>query len=554
LRTYQNFKPNLLIGVFLFVFCLPLFSQEQTIDAGNIHGNFEIRGQYYRDDTLIGAPDVPEQVLFNGFLNLIYTRGKFETGLRYESYQNVLLGFSPNYKGNGIPYRYATYRGDNLEFTAGNFYEQFGNGQILRTYEERGLGIDNSIDGIRARYRVKGIQVTGLIGQQRFYFAKGPGIVRAADIDIDLNQSLEALSQNKNRFKLGLSAVSKYQDDENLSLTLPENVLSLGGRFSYYRSGFSLKGEYTYKYNDPSADNGYIYKDGQALFLSTSYSKKGLGITLSAHTLDNMFFRSDRNNRSIFNDLFINFIPALTKQHTYNLMATLYPYATQPRGEMAFQGDFIYKFKRKTPLGGKYGTTIQVNFSHITNLDTVVLNDENTTRLGYNANLFKPGKDKYFQDFNIEISKKLSKSLKVKGTYQNLVYNQDVIEGKPGVPNVLADVVVLDVLYNINSRNAVRTELQGLWTKQHEGDWATALVEYTYSPHWFIAVLDQYNYGNKVNSKQIHYVTASVGYIKDANRISFSYGRQRAGIFCVGGVCRVVPASNGFSVSITSSF
>lgn len=545
---------QLLFGGFL-VFCFFFSSaQEQKIDAGDIHGNFEMRGQYYRDDTLIGAPDVPEQFLFNGFLNLIYTRGKFETGIRYESYQNVLLGFSPNYQGNGIPYRYATYRGDNLEFTAGNFYEQFGNGQILRTYEERGLGIDNSIDGVRARYRLKGIQLTGLIGQQRFYFAKGAGIVRAADMDIDFNRTFEKLLLNKNRFHLGLSAVSKFQEDDNLNLTLPENVMALGGRFSYYRSGFSIKGEYTYKYNDPSADNGFIYKEGQALALSTSYSRKGLGITLSAHSLDNMFFRSDRNNRSIFNDLFINFIPALTKQHTYNLMATLYPYATQPRGEMAFQGDFIYKFKRKTPLGGKYGTTVQINFSHITNLDTVQLNDENTTRLGYRENLLQPGTNKYFQDFNIEISKKLTKSLKVKATYQNLFYNQDIIEGKPGVPNVLADVVVLDVLYNINKKNALRTELQGLWTEQHEGDWATAVLEYTYSPHWFVAVIDQFNYGNKNPDKQIHYVTASVGYIKDANRITFSYGRQRAGIFCVGGVCRVVPASNGFSLSITSSF
>jgi hypothetical protein len=33
-----------------------------------------------------------------------------------------------------------------------------------------------------------------------------------------------------------------------------------------------------------------------------------------------------------------------------------------------------------------------------------------------------------------------------------------------------------------------------------------------------------------------------------------SYGKQRAGIFCVGGVCRNVPASNGFAISITSSF
>ena len=46
----------------------------------------------------------------------------------------------------------------------------------------------------------------------------------------------------------------------------------------------------------------------------------------------------------------------------------------------------------------------------------------------------------------------------------------------------------------------------------------------------------------------------STGYTQGANRLSITYGKQRAGLFCVGGVCREVPASNGFSISLTSSF
>jgi hypothetical protein len=32
------------------------------------------------------------------------------------------------------------------------------------------------------------------------------------------------------------------------------------------------------------------------------------------------------------------------------------------------------------------------------------------------------------------------------------------------------------------------------------------------------------------------------------------YGKRRAGIFCIGGVCRAVPASNGIEINITSTF
>jgi hypothetical protein len=79
-------------------------------------------------------------------------------------------------------------------------------------------------------------------------------------------------------------------------------------------------------------------------------------------------------------------------------------------------------------------------------------------------------------------------------------------------------------------------------------------MEYTYAPHWYVAALDQYNYGNKHEDQQIHYYNISTGYNDAGTRISISYGRQRAGIFCVGGVCRLVPASNGVYMSITHSF
>ena len=37
---------------------------------------------------------------------------------------------------------------EDLDVTIG-FYEQYGSGMILRAYEERQLGIDNALDGIK---------------------------------------------------------------------------------------------------------------------------------------------------------------------------------------------------------------------------------------------------------------------------------------------------------------------------------------------------------------------------------------------------------------------
>ena len=87
-----------------------------------------------------------------------------------------------------------------------------------------------------------------------------------------------------------------------------------------------------------------------------------------------------------------------------------------------------------------------------------------------------------------------------------------------------------------------------------DGDWGMMLLEYTISPNWFFTVQDMYNLGNEIADDRLHYINLSAGYIKGANRFEIGYGKKREGIFCVGGVCKLVPSSNGFSLSISSSF
>lgn len=143
-----------------------------------------------------------------------------------------------------------------------------------------------------------------------------------------------------------------------------------------------------------------------------------------------MFYQSDRSAPTPF-DLNINFLPPLTKQHTYNLPATLYPYATQPNGEVSAQGEVFYRWKKGSKLGGKRGTKIAVNFSTAYALDTVHLGlaDDTTRRLGYSSKFFTPGKRQYFQDFNIELRKKVSDNWQFALTYLNLLYDIDIIQG-----------------------------------------------------------------------------------------------------------------------------
>lgn len=520
----------------------------QGLNNGEIHGNFQLDAQYYNPDSAIGAQPVPEKFLMNSFANLIYTNGDFSAGVRFESYLNTMLGFDPRYKGTGFPYKFATFNRDNFSITVGNYYEQFGSGMIFRSYEERGLGYDNAMEGVRVKYTLlKGIHIKGLIGKQRYYFDLGKGIVRGIDGEVALNELVTEFAEKKTKIFFGGSFVSKYEVDQDPIYVLPENVGAWAGRVKVNHGGWSFFSEYAHKINDPSSVNNYIYKKGGGLLVNTSYSQKGLGINLSGKVIDNMNFRSDRTAQN--NDLLINFLPALTRQHTYNLAATIYPYATQPNGEMAYQGDITYTIKKGSKLGGKYGTTVLVNYAAANGLDSTTL----ASGLGYKADYTKLGKV-YYKDFNVEIQKKVSKPLKFTLFYANFVYNKDVAQGKVNEGFVYANIEVLEFTYKFNDKHALRMELQGLQTRQDMGDWATIVAEYTISPNWFFSTVNQYNYGNPNEDSRLLYPIGQIGFIKNSTRVTLGYGRQRAGIFCIGGICRVVPASNGATISISSSF
>ena len=111
-----------------------------------------------------------------------------------------------------------------------------------------------------------------------------------------------------------------------------------------------------------------------------------------------------------------------------------------------------------------------------------------------------------------------------------------------------------ELSYKISDERSIRMEMQHLFTRQDQNSWAQGLIEYGAGEHWLLSVQDMYNYGNDIAAERFHYYNTSVVYIKNATRIQLGYGKQRAGIFCVGGVCRFVPASNGITLSITSSF
>jgi hypothetical protein len=93
-----------------------------------------------------------------------------------------------------------------------------------------------------------------------------------------------------------------------------------------------------------------------------------------------------------------------------------------------------------------------------------------------------------------------------------------------------------------------------MWADADKKNWAGGTVELNLNDKYSFYVWDMYNYGNDDPKKQTHYYNLGGAYRIGATRIAANYGRQRGGLVCVGGVCRFVPESTGFTLSISTAF
>lgn len=550
------------------------YNQEKQEDKGTLNGNIESTFQYLQADSIIGATLPPEKGLINTYMNAFYTYKGFKAGGRIESYAPRINGYPAVFSGTGIGMRYIGYANKLVDVTLGNFYEQFGNGLIFRAYENRALGYDNEMDGMKLIVRpYVGVTLKGVYGYQRQSFTDGKvdlaaGIVRGFDGEAHINEMVPFMKDKKFDVSIGGSFVSKYQKDDNDLLNLPENVGSYAGRLKMRYGKIFFDAEYAIKENDPSADNKYIYNNGHAALFNVGYSKKGLGIYFSGKSVDNMSYRSDRT-KELQMDL-INFLPSMNKTHTYNLVASLYPYATQLNGEIAYQGEIVYTLPKGSFLGGKYGTTINANYSTAYKPNQVANPNYpiDSTGIAYTCKPFDMSKELFWQDINVNITRKISKSFNIILSYFDIKLNNDVnVVTKEALGIIHAHIGVIELGYKLNKNHSFRLELQELITEKGEvtekypqgkgrdkGDWATALLEYNFFSKWSLGLMDQYNYGNPNSDARIHHVIGTLSFVHESTRFMLTAGRQRAGLFCVGGVCRNVPASNGITLTFTQSF
>ncbi len=543
----------------VFIFSLTTaYAQDKGVLSGNLQSNYSV----FLKDSLIGAtesasPQYGRQISSaETWLFVNYDIKGWHFAARYDLFNNSnLLNPSGAYTGQGLGFWQIKKSIGDLEITAGSFYDQFGSGAAFRAFENRLIGIDYAMEGVRVKYNVTdNLAVKAFTGKQKGAqvnrFETSPQVIKG----VNAEQSLR--SQDGGILNLGVSAVNRTLDENTMTDIVTQingqpledrfypkyNVYILNGYFNASYKDFAFNGEYNYKTEEAinnNAGNALINRDGSLLLGGISYSKRKLGKDKKAGLGVNLQYRRIENfpltvspfvNLALLQGVY-TYQPSLSRQASYRMLAR-YQAPAQFSGEQGIQAEVIYSFSKKT--------NITLNYSDIQDLNGQRLFDEKFVQLEH----------------------KISKKWKGKVGVQMVTYNQAVYEGKD--PKKTDNVETLtpfgEVTYKINRKNSLRFESQMLNTDQDLGSFYHGILEWNSSPKFTIAVSDMVNtnpvriVNDQLADQVLHYPSFFVKYNVRTTSFTAAYIKQVEGVVCTGGICRLEPAFSGLRFTLTSQF
>ena len=284
-----------LVTCFLFL-TLISFSQDQKHTnsffqsfKNNLRTSYESNSQWYLNDSKFGDFEEEEHLRSTNFLRLDYSiSNQFSAGLQLESYapENLLNNSKLYDKDFGLATYYLRYTTKKIDITLWYFYEQFGSGLILRSWEDRALGVNTAMRGARIiYYPSNSIKITTLYGRQRKGFDVSDGDIFGVDTEIDISSTFDILPSSN--LVLGLSYVGKNESylksDESITSDIPELVNAFSARLDYTNKNFYTNIEYVKKSKDLRLNNiipnivtfseNETFK-GNALSWTAGYSQK----------------------------------------------------------------------------------------------------------------------------------------------------------------------------------------------------------------------------------------------------------------------------------------
>lgn len=553
------------------VFAIEEASAQIKVGEGQISIALESNNSYYTPDKTLESiglikPDQRTRGDFgsNDFLKVDYINGRFSAGIQLDGYLPGLYGYDlytfqqRDTKLSAFLSKYVQWEDQNWGVRLGDIYDQFGNGLIFRAYEDRALAFNNSLAGARAYYNFNNkVNVKVLAGMPRLYDIRSKNAIWGGDLSVSLS---EIIGWYDGMASIEGSYVGHYQGQNDMiyQLDSPHVLNMVSGRANFEYAGFSFRGEYAAKLNEDVHNPMLPAAKGNVVSVDLGYNYGRFSASATFRRQENMLTSIEWRPLGIGGGNVMNYLPLLTRQHTYSL-ANLNPYrgaSVHTGGEIGGQIDLYYSL-RNPKARGKYWN-FHANFSMFNTLNHDSFGTERESR-------------NVWIDFNFDVERQWNRQLKTTFLYSFQRWDEEINHfDAPTAHYCRSHIFVGDVTYKINKKHSMRFELQYLASNDYEGDWVAATIEYNLAPKFSFYVSDMWNcekmqdgaYGNYYLNLDtfenepylLHYYQVGASFTHKSLRAQLSYGRNRAGYVCSGGVCRFQPAYTGVNLAVTLSF
>ncbi len=437
-------------------------------------------------------------------LNIAYRYSDFIFALKLEHFQNP----NPDQSYTHLAQRSVTFKKDGLRLRVGNFYQIFGRGLLLRTYEIPGAiredfsfrsryGFYRDIDGVWASYQASWFDLTALRGKPLREFLPPtipedehrPNLIEGAQVNFYLSEYVLTGIYLRNNQENEFQEYTSFGLAANLPLNIQlyaEYARQLGGQSEF----FDLSDNSTH-----------------GLYISMNIIFGPAGLSAEVKDYNNFMLE--------FNDP-----PPLVKEHEY-LLLNRSTHSLEPLNETGWQTEFFYT------LNG--GHSIVVNMSESINETRFkrFIAQEKFLELG--IHLFDDMTIKGYADFARE-DLRLQKDRYTYGIY---IENDWFTRWGTTI-----DIEYQNYLRGVTTFNKVENYVAQFSISYAPDLSAGILYEYTTDPGEIYADWMGYNLSYQYSQHHL---------------ISLFYGKRRGGNVCIGGICYEVLPFEGFEFRLSSS-
>lgn len=543
-----------LVLSFIFVFVADLHAQTVTATGSNLlrigsgrsaaDNDVETRKRYFEE--------IANARIFFDNLSI---------GLRYEMDDPSEIGRS----FQGLRRRWIQYKKDRVELQAGDVTALFGRGLAVNLFESRPLNYDTWLDGLYGHYEYlwpkeeidlrPSIGVQGVAGRLDFFDI----LHDIDDPNPDLKLSARAINAEFGLFGkkllVGTSFLQAFTDAERMvilskrltqrEVNQPEIYVNfVTGEFEAFLQ-FTEARSYIGKLDNK--DTAMTHK-GQAMYGSLSYANENFGLTVEYKDYRyNM--RSSALQPTYFNKLPISSPPEAYREHVYTSISRL-THAVNFNDEFGWQTELnitaipqvdITLNAAASSSHRAFGEIRDSNGTRSVQLETMRIVPEFTDIR------YKP-----FWDIFAEAEYALGDLDYVRLGFHR-TSNTDNLYTK------LATTLLAKLQFATTNTQSFQAILEHQWMYD-EGSppefrkYLNEMITVQYSmPALNFGGLFDYstNYSKKKHIWPQAFVSLRIG---DAHNLLVSYGSERGGINCTGGICRVVPAFDGLRATMTSQF